>query len=218
MPKIAILDDLVVAESLAFTLGATQAIESAGAASTLGDLEQLIVRDSPDVILADIAVDNAAERLLVCDLPEVRARELPILFLSRDDHLALMEAAQRHGAAGFLLKSTPVETLASAIAIVASGGTVFDAHMKPPSHHGDHAPTERELELLQTLSRGLTNVAVAHDLNISPRTVESHLRRLFTRYDVSSRSQLLMLAIREGWISANDTLPESDDASGSQSA
>jgi len=137
-------------------------------------------------------------------LPAVREANAKVFFLSRHDRGVLMEAARRAGAAGFLLKSTPLSTLADAIKVVAAGGTVFVGGVASAAGM-IQPPTDREIALLRALASGDTNVAAGHALGISSRTVESHLRRLFARYGVASRLQLLMLAVREGWVSLDES-------------
>ena len=61
-------------------------------------------------------------------------------------------------------------------------------------------PSERELEVIGLVVAGHSNDEIAAGLAIGPRTVESHLRRLFARYSVYNRTALAMLAVREGWI------------------
>ena len=204
MPKVAILDDLAVAESLSIALDSAEDISSTGFAGTLEEFASLIGRARPDVALVDIAADNASQRLAVCELPAVREANAKVFFLSRHDRGALMEAARRAGAAGFLLKSTPLSTLADAIKVVAAGGTVFVGGVASAAGM-IQPPTDREIVLLRALASGDTNVAAGHALGISSRTVESHLRRLFARYGVASRLQLLMLAVREGWVSLDES-------------
>jgi DNA-binding CsgD family transcriptional regulator len=59
------------------------------------------------------------------------------------------------------------------------------------------------VDALRLLARGSTNDEIAMGLGISIKTVESHLRRLFGRYGVLSRTELAMLAVREGWVSGD---------------
>jgi len=59
---------------------------------------------------------------------------------------------------------------------------------------------DREIEVIELLAAGRSNEDIATALAIGPRTVESHLRRLFARYSVDNRTALAMLAIGEGWI------------------
>jgi DNA-binding NarL/FixJ family response regulator len=205
LPNVAILDSQSVAESLAMALRAVDGVETAVWVDSIGSLPALLETDRPDVLIVDIGGNNAHERLAVMDLVHVRAQSTRVLFLARHDRGALLAAVRRRGAAGFLLKDTSLEALAAAVAVIARGGSVFDERIRPSPPAQPQLPSQRELQLLAALARGLTNVAIGHDLEISPRTVESHLRRLFSRYAVSSRSQLLMLAISEGWIAAGKT-------------
>lgn len=202
MPNVVILDNQSVAESLAIALRTVDAVDDAVWVDSMGALRALLDSDRPDVLIVDIGGNNAHERLAVMDLDLVREGRTRVLFVSRYDRGALLDAVRRRGAAGFLLKDTPLQRLAAAVAVIAHGGVVFDERIRPTPAGQLPLPSQREFQLLGELARGLTNVAIAHDLEISPRTVESHLRRLFSRYAVSSRSQLLMLAVTEGWISA----------------
>lgn len=204
LPNVVILDNQSVAESLAVALRAVDGVEDAAWVDSIRSLRALLETDRPDVLIVDIGGNNAHERLAVMDLDHVRAQRTRVLYLSRYDRGALLRAVRHRGAAGFLLKDTPLQALAAAVTVIARGGSVFDERIGPTPPNKRHLPSQREFQLLAELARGLTNVAIAHDLEISPRTVESHLRRLFSRYAVSSRSQLLMLAISEGWIATGE--------------
>ena len=61
-------------------------------------------------------------------------------------------------------------------------------------------PTARELEIVALVAEGLSNAEIAERLSLRVKTVESQLRRLFDRYDVASRTALVRLALRQGWI------------------
>jgi DNA-binding NarL/FixJ family response regulator len=206
LPNVVILDNRSVAESLAIALRATVGLDVAWADS-LDGLGPLLAAGQPTVLIVDIGSDNAAERLGVMDLDAVGTNGVRVLFLARHDHGVLAEAVRRRGAAGFLPKAAPLQALASAVDRISSGEDVFDDGAGQTRAGRRAWPSVRELQLLDALGRGMTNAAIAERLQISPRTVESHLRRLFSRYDVASRSQLLMLAVREGWIAAGETRP-----------
>ncbi len=200
-PTVAILDNLAVAQGLAQALVSIAGAHEAQATGCLQDLANSVADRPPDVLLIDIASENVGERLEVCDLPAVKDGRSRVLFLSRHDERSLLEASKRC-ASGFLLKTTPLQIVAHAIEIIAGGGQVFDSHCNRAPER--QRPTQRELELLHLLGTGLTNRAIAHELGISPRTVDSHMRRLFGRYGASSRSQLLMIAVHQGWITASE--------------
>ena len=64
-------------------------------------------------------------------------------------------------------------------------------------------PSDRELDVVSLVARGASNEAIAQELVLSMKTVESHLRRLFSRYGVTNRTELAVLAVREGWIATS---------------
>ena len=76
--------------------------------------------------------------------------------------------------------------------------------------------SERELELVQLLDQGLSNREIAQTLFISPNTVKVHLRNIYTKLRVSSRTEATMVALRQGLIEIE--LPGSDDAEAEQAA
>lgn len=61
-------------------------------------------------------------------------------------------------------------------------------------------PSDRELDVVSLVARGASNEAIAQELVLSLKTVESHLRRLFSRYGVTNRTELAVLAVREDWV------------------
>jgi DNA-binding NarL/FixJ family response regulator len=205
LTHVVILDNQSVAESLAIALRAVDGVDDAVWVDSVSALSSILSRDRPDVLIVDIGGDNANERLELLKLEHVRSQRVRVLFLSRHDRGALLAAVRRRGASGFLLKDTPLQSLAAAVGVIARGGTVFDERIRPAPPVQARLPSQRELQLLGALAQGRTNAGIARELGISPRTVESHLRRLFSRYAVSSRSQLLMLALTEGWIAAGET-------------
>jgi non-specific serine/threonine protein kinase len=83
---------------------------------------------------------------------------------------------------------------------VAEGGTAFSAASMQLIHQATRRPSEREVEVLALVAAGTSNEEIAQALVLSLKTVESHLRRLFDRYGVLNRTELAVLALREGWI------------------
>jgi DNA-binding NarL/FixJ family response regulator len=113
-----------------------------------------------------------------------------------------MRAAFERGAAGFLHKTAGVDEIVAAIRLVADGGTAFSSTSLDAARYAPRPPSDREIAVLRELHRGLTSEEIGGRLGISPRTVESHLRRLFDRYGVVSRTELAVLALNEGWVDA----------------
>ena len=83
---------------------------------------------------------------------------------------------------------------------MARGGTAFPATSMRAIRAALRRPSERELEVLELVAAGTSNEEIARRLFLSLKTVESHLRRLFNRYGVMNRTELAVLALREGWV------------------
>jgi DNA-binding NarL/FixJ family response regulator len=106
------------------------------------------------------------------------------------DGLAVIEAAQAAGC----------RVIVRAVRTVAAGGTAFSAATLDAARYAPRPPSGREIAVLQELNTGATSDEIGARLGISSRTVESHLRRLFDRYGVVSRTELAVLSVHEGWI------------------
>ena len=83
---------------------------------------------------------------------------------------------------------------------MAAGGTAFPLAARKAASDALRMPTPRELEIVALVAEGLSNAEIADRLSLRVKTVESQLRRLFDRYDVTSRTALVRLAERQGWI------------------
>jgi DNA-binding NarL/FixJ family response regulator len=136
-----------------------------------------------------------------------------VLVLTTYDLDDLVYAALRNGAAGFLLKSTPVERLVNGIEVVAAGEALLspsltrrliERHVRGPApgHTTELLGrlTEREREVLKLLARGRSNEEIAVQLFVSPATVKTHINRLFAKLRVTSRVQAVVLAYESGLV------------------
>jgi two-component system response regulator DesR len=101
---------------------------------------------------------------------------------------------------GYLSKMATADQLLTAIRRVAAGGTVFPAAVRQAVRTALPPPAPRELEILGLVAEGYPNAEIARRLSIRIKTVESQLRRLFDRYDVTSRTALARVAERQGWL------------------
>lgn len=200
MIRLAIVDDHpAIADAVAAAASGRPDIEVVGRATTLADALELVERVDPDVVLCDIWIDGAADGLEVVRRfgPSVRPR---VLVLSAFDQPSFLRTAVEAGAAGYLPKSADVGAIVDAVVAVAGGGTLFPEAALRAMRDAPRQPSSRELEAIRLLAAGATNDEIAAGLGISVKTVESHLRRLFGRYGLLSRTELAMLAVREGWL------------------
>ena len=178
------------------------AMELVGAATATAGGLALVDAERPDVVVCDLWIDGAPTGLDVLAALTARgAGTAPrVLVLSGLDQPSFLRAAFEGGAAGYLSKSSPVETILDTIGTIARGGTSFPATTLRALREAPRRPSPRELGAIRLVARGATNDEIAAGLGISIKTVESHLRRLFGRYGVLSRTELAMLAVREGWL------------------
>jgi DNA-binding NarL/FixJ family response regulator len=155
----------------------------------------------PDVVLCDAQLRAGLDGLAVIDL--ARAAGARAIVLTSFDRSSVMRAAFERGASGFLDKGAEPEEILAAICAVAGGGTAFSASALEAARTAPRPPSARELAVIRGVRSGDTSDEIGRALAISTRTVESHLRRLFDRYGVVSRTELAVLAIEEGWIEAS---------------
>ena len=171
----------------------------AGTARSLDDARHLLsVTSDVDVLVTDVQLAGEAEGLRLLDAvgPDGPA----VLLLSSFDQPPLVRTAFERGAAGYVLKTSEVPEILDAIRTVAGGGTAFSAAMLRAIRSAPRRPSDREIEVLTLVCGGASNDEIGARLGVSEKTVESHLRRLFDRYGVLSRTELAVLALREGWV------------------
>ncbi len=155
-------------------------------------------RAALDVVVSDVQLAGEAEGLRLLDA--MPADGPAVLLLSSFDQPPLIRTAFERGAAGYLIKTSEVAEILDAVRTVAAGGTAFSAAMLRAIRSAPRRPSDREIEVLGLLCGGASNDEIGVRLGVTEKTVESHLRRLFDRYGVLSRTELAVLALREGWV------------------
>jgi DNA-binding NarL/FixJ family response regulator len=200
--RVAIVEDHpATAEGLAALLDKEPELSVVGTAPDLGRARALIRLRAPDVVLCDVELAGGGRGFeLLGDTSDAEATVPAIVYLSSYDYPAFYALALERGAAGYLLKTAPISEIVRAIRRAAAGDTTFDVAAVARVTGSRRSPSEREVGVIGLLAEGRSNDEIALVLGITVRTVESHLRRLFARYGMVSRTELAMLAIREGWI------------------
>jgi DNA-binding NarL/FixJ family response regulator len=184
-----------------------------GTAANGAEAVALASATSPDVILMDV-------RMPVMDGLQATAQILAaeggtrVLMLTTFDLDEYVFGALKAGASGFLLKDTPPADLLAGIRVVASGDALLSpsitrhlieefvsrpqtGRVPPPSLH---SLTDREVEVLELVARGLSNAEIAQRLYVSPATAKTHVARLLMKLDARDRAQLIIVAYESGLI------------------
>lgn len=212
--KVILADDhTLVRQSLARILNETSNMNVVAEVGTADEAVNAAIRGSPDVVLLDIDMPGIAAfdaaRTIVARSPGAK-----IIFLSAFTHDRYIEAALSSGAMGYLCKTEPPEKVIRAIKTVASGQSYFSPEVQDRivvESDGIHLAgteiknkasslTNRELEVLTYIAKGLSKKEIAKTMHLSVKTVENHTASVMNRLDIHDRVGLTRWAIREGLI------------------
>jgi DNA-binding NarL/FixJ family response regulator len=193
--RVAIVDDHpVVREGTAALLAGVEGLAIVGTAGSIEEAAPLLDPATVDIVLLDIRLGTSSGLTVLSGAGE---RPLPaIVVLTAYDYPQYVAAAMRLGASGFVLKTAPIAELVDAIRRAAAGGLAFG--VRPSGHAPSFTP--RELDVIRLVVDGGSNDEIATRLGVTAKTVEAHLRRLFERLGVQSRTELATRALREGWL------------------
>ena len=218
MVRVLICDDqVVVCEGLRAILSASGEIEVVGVAYDGEQAVEKVADLMPEIVLMDLKMPGMngvrATREIRQQHPQVK-----VLVLTTYDFDEWVLEAVRSGAAGYLLKDSPRETLVAAILGTAEGKTYLDpavagkllsrVRRSPGSATADlelaRLLSERELAVLRLLGRGLTNADIAQRLYLSEGTVKNYISAILGKLNVADRTQAAVLAIQAGLLDHQD--------------
>ena len=166
----------------------------------------------PDVAVLDIQMPG---RSGIEVARAIRAEQLPvgILILTAFDDPPYVKAVLTAGANGYVLKTAEAQDIVDAVHAVYEGQSAlspeiaqllvrqFATSTSPSGTITDGEPlSDRELEVLRLAAHGLTNKAIGVELDISDRTVQAHLARIYDKLQVASRTEAVMRAVALGWL------------------
>lgn len=200
--RVLIADDHVtVLEGLAAIIGRQTDMKVVAEASNGHEAVDLWQRHRPDVTLIDLRMPNLDG---VGAIEEIRGQQATarIIVLTTFDSDNEIARAIKAGAKGYLLKDARRDELLDCIRKVNSGATCIPAALaaKLAESMSSEPLTGRELDVLALLAKGKSNKEIGSHLYISETTVKSHLRSIFTKLNVISRTEAITTASRRGLV------------------
>jgi DNA-binding NarL/FixJ family response regulator len=207
-------DHALMRDGLRAILDAQEDIEVVGEAEDGVMAVDEAIRLRPDVVIMDIRMprlDGIEATKRLCGQSERGPRVLVLTTFDMDEYVY---EALRAGADGFMLKDTPPSQLAEAVRTIARGEALLAPAVtsrlieryvsRPPSATVKRERfaelTDRELEVLQLLTRGLSNVEIGAQLFLSEATVKTHVTRVLSKLGVRDRVQAVVLAYESGLV------------------
>lgn len=208
MIRIVLVDDHpVVRAGLRALVGGQDDLTVVGEADGLDRALVVVAAERPDVVLMDLSL-GASEAGGAAVTAALRALDAPpeVLVLTTYDTESDIMRALEAGARGYLLKDAPPAELFAGIRATARGETVLApsvaATLVRRTTPGVATITDREVEVLELLSRGLGNKEMARELFVSEATVKSHLSHIYTKLGVDTRAGAVAAAIERRIIRA----------------
>ena len=194
-------DHALILEGLAATIGRQHDMTAVAKASNGREAVELWKAYRPDVSLLDLRMPMLNGVGVIKELRDLDISVRVIVHTTYDTDEEIYQAV-RAGAKGYLLKDAPLDDLLDCIRKVHAGETCIPPALgaKLASRMSGEALTSREIDVLQLLARGRSNKEIGTDLFISETTVKTHVRSIFTKLNVMSRTEAIAAANKRGLI------------------
>ena len=207
--RVLIVDDHeMLGDSLARVLDEEPDMVSVGLAQSLAQARSRVTTNAPDVLLLDRRLPDGDGVAAITELRELRPTMSVVVLTASAGDDVLVRAIEA-GAAGFVSKTRGLAEVTSAVRAAAAGEAVISPEMLsrllPKLRRGggpDPELTRREQEVLEMLSRGLSNAAIAAELHVSVHTVRNHIANLSGKLGAHSKLEALSIAVRRGLVAA----------------
>ena len=216
--RVLVVDDhALFRRGLQMVLEQESDIEVVGEASDGTEAVQKAAEHYPDIVLMDVRMPRRGG-IDACTAIHETVPSAKIIMLTISDEEADLYDAIKAGAMGYLLKEISIEEVASAIRAVHGGQSLISPSMAAKlitefaslSRRGDdrrQVPTprltEREMEVLKLVAKGLNNRDIAAELFISENTVKNHVRNILEKLQLHSRMEAVVYAVREKLLEIN---------------
>ncbi len=188
-------------------------IEVVGEASDGAEAVEKAAEALPDIVLMDVRMPRSSG-IEACRAIKDVAPSARIIILTMSDEEEDLFDAIKAGASGYLLKDIPLDQVAEAVRSVDGGQSLISPSMagklltefaslagrdteEPPQQVPPPKLTDREMQVLKLVARGMNNRDIAKELYISDNTVKNHVRNILEKLQIHSRMEAVMVAVRE---------------------
>jgi DNA-binding NarL/FixJ family response regulator len=207
-------DHALFRRGLEMVLAAEPDIELVSEASDGAEAVEKAGETLPDIVLMDIRMPRSSGIEACRALKDVVPSAKIVMLTISDEEADLFEAI-RAGASGYLLKDIPLDEVADTVRAVDGGQSLINPSMagklltefailarreaasEPPEQVPAPKLTDREMQVLKLIARGMNNRDIAKELFISENTVKNHVRNILEKLQIHSRMEAVMVAVRE---------------------
>jgi two-component system invasion response regulator UvrY len=197
-------DHTIVRWALREALGKADDIEVVGEAGSAAETLEMVKRERPDVLLLDISLPDRSGFDVLTEMRPLDTAPL-VVVLTWHTEPSYAARAIAAGAHGYVSKSVAPEELLAAIRAVSRGEQVIPPGVEQLLANGDGHPasalTAREQQVMEMLSRGMTNREIAEHLEISIKTVDTHRGHVLKKLGLRNNSELTRFAVKHGYVS-----------------
>lgn len=191
----------IVRWALGEALGKSEDIEVVGEAATATQTLAMVFERHPEVLLLDIGLPDRSGFDVLADLRQIETAPFTIV-LSWHPEPGYATRAIAAGAHGYISKTATPQELIEAIRSVSRGEPVLPGEVEiAGSEHPTSTLTAREQQVMEMLSRGMTNREIADYLSISIKTVDTHRGHVLKKLGLRNNSELTRFAVKHGYIS-----------------
>jgi two-component system, NarL family, response regulator DegU len=206
--KVLIVDDHpVTRQGLRSALASSKEVEVVGEASNGDEAIEAVKKLQPEIVFMDVRMPGMSGIEATKEIREAVPDTKVILFTVEESRAAIADAI-RAGVSGYLLKDVSAGELIQAAKLALEGKAVihptltraFIEEVQYVEQRPETPLSRRESQILQKVAYGATTKEVAHDLQISPHTVKTHLERIFEKLGANDRAQAVAIALRKGLV------------------
>ena len=210
MISIVLVDDhVLIRKGIALILEQHGDITVVGEASDGSEAIQLAAQLQPDCIFMDVSIPNGLDGFTATQEIKKAYPNIKIIMLTMHNEIAYIQRALEIGANGYILKSSQGGEMYEAVQQVMNGQAYYEVGL--PKEQMDKLMTKkytkkpdllstREQEIVRLIILGFSNMEIAQQLFISPKTVENHKANIMQKLDLKSKAELVQYGLANGYI------------------